>query len=310
MKDKIIVVTGGSGYIGTDVVLNLIKKGYRVINIDKKIPSYKTKNSIFIKHNLLKPLKKNKDLNQVAVCIHLAAEVGGVDFANKHPAMIMNNNSQIDLNVIDFCVRFSIKKIIYISSSLVYEKCKKFPLAENETNNLPPPSLSYGFAKLMGEKLCIYCSKEYGIEYSICRVFNAYGINQLLQNDPNSHVIPDLIKKVKSGQYPIELFGSKDIKRNFTHVKDISAGIIAVMENTRSRNEIFNIADSKEYSLYEILSILWKIETKKRILKIKTVPSFKLDVKRNLPDVKKSKELLNWQAEIDMKDGLCEIMKN
>src|SRR3972149_717641 len=128
MKEKTIIVTGGSGYIGTDVVWRLINKGYYVISIDKRNPAHKYKNLKFYKHNLLNPIEKNKDLKGASACIHLAAEVGGVEFANKYPAKIMKNNSFIDLNVIDLCVRLSVKRIIYISSSLVYEKRKKFPL--------------------------------------------------------------------------------------------------------------------------------------------------------------------------------------
>lgn len=308
MRNKTIVVTGGSGYIGTEVVLQLIGKGYKVINIDKKNPLYKNKNFKFYKYNLLKPLKIIKGFNNPIACIHLAAEVGGVEFANKFPATILRNNSIIDINTLDFCFRLSIKKFIYISSSLVYQKSKKFPLRENDTETIAPPSLSYGIGKLFGERLCSSFAAEKGNNFSICRLFNAYGLNSLLQSDPNGHVIPDLINKIKSGQYPVEVRGGGKIKRNFTHVRDLASGIIAVLENERSKNQIFNIASSQEYSLQNVVSIIWKISKKDKVLKIKKTKSFKIDVERNFANAEKAKKLLGWKTLIKIEDGLKEIM--
>lgn len=303
MKQKTIIITGGSGYVGEELIFQLLKKGYKVANIDKKKPTVNNK-ATFYKHNLLNPTGLAKLLKNGDICIHLAAEVGGVSFANKYPAKIISNNSLIDINIINAAKNAGIKKIIYISTSIVYEKSNNFPLKENQTDSLPSPDLSYGFEKLFGENLCKAAEREYGLKFSICRLFNVYGIGSNGIGDPNGHVIPDLITKVKKSKEKIELWGGKGITRSFTHVSDIASGIIAVMESKKAENQIFNIGNSKEYSLEEIIKILWKLMKKKGVVKFKYKPTKFQDVKRSFADTGKAKKLLNWDAKIKMEEGL------
>jgi nucleoside-diphosphate-sugar epimerase len=308
MKHNKIIVTGGSGYIGTEIINQLVKKKYTVTNIDKKKPKTLNPKVIFYRQNLLSKSGLNKIFKDADVCIHLAAEVGGVAFANKYPAKILKNNTLIDLNTIDTASRAGIKKFIYISSSLVYEKCNKFPLKEEYVEKLPPPELSYGFEKLFGESLCNSYSQQYGMKYAICRLFNAYGCNSEGETDPNGHVIPDLIRKVKNSSGELELLGKKGITRSFTHVNDIANGIISVVENEMNTNETFNIASPIEYTLEQIVQLLWGICRKKEELRLVYLPSFSKDVYRNYASVEKAAKMLGWKATKKMKQGLSEMV--
>ncbi len=307
MNKKTIIVTGGSGYLGLQVVSHLSKK-YNVIIIDKKNPSHSLAGVRFVKHDLLNPSGLLEIFKKGELCIHLAAEVGGVAFANQYPAKILTNNSLIDINTISLSQKAKLKKFIYISSSLVYEKCQKFPLKEEYVDDIPMPSLSYGFEKLLGENLCKAYQQEYGLNFSVCRIFNVYGKNIEGNQDPNGHVIPDLIKKVSNSNGMVEIIGKQGIARNFSHVDDVAKGIVATLECKNAVNDIFNIADKKEYTLEQIVEILWKIFQKKEPLNFKYIPSFKKDVSRNYASLSKTHKLLGWEAVKKMEEGLGEMI--
>lgn len=308
MNKKTIIVTGGAGYVGYHVA-KLLSERHNVITIDK-MPLHKRIPNV--KHLTYDLLESSESIGRVFgradICIHLAAEVGGVAFANKYPATILRNNSRIDLNVFELSHKANLDRLVYISSSLVYEKCSKFPLKEVFTNSIPTPSLSYGFEKQYGEQLCEVFKQEYGLSYSVCRLFNVYGKNASGSTDPNGHVIPDLIRKVKESDSTVELIGSKGILRNFSHVDDIAKGIIVVTESEKAENEIFNIADGHEYSLEEIVKILWKLLKKKGSVRFKYLPPHKIDVVKNTASVVKVKKTLGWVARIPIEQGLLEML--
>lgn len=308
MKQKIVIVTGGSGFVGQEVIYQLLEKNYFVINIDKKELKLNSKNYKYFKFDLAQENNLSKVFKNADYCIHLAAEVGGVEFANKFPALILRNNSAIDSNVIKATVNSKIKRFVYISSSLVYEKSKKFPLSENLTYEIAPPDLSYGIEKLFGEKLCKAYYEEYGLSFSVCRLFNVYGKTHLGNTDPHGHVIPDLIKKVRKSKGEVELWGSKSTSRNFTNVLDIADGIIAVLESEKAKNEIFNIASPKELTIEEVVKALWKIMGKKEEPLFRYKPTGNKDVKRNFADISKSKKLLKWEARVDISEGLRKLI--
>lgn len=307
MNKKTVIVTGGSGYVGAQVSLLLSKK-YEVIVIDKKIPGKLLNGLTFVKRDLLGSQGLQNIFDNSDYCIHLAAEVGGVAFANKYPFLILRNNARIDMNVIELARKAKLKRLVYISSSLVYEKSRVFPLKESDTENMPPPALSYGFEKLLGENLCKAYRQEHALFYSICRIFNVYGRNALGSIDPNGHVIPDLIKKVKKSNGEVELIGKKGIARNFSHVNDVAQGIVATLENPKAQDQTFNIADKKEYTLEEIVKILWQLYRKRGTPKFVYLPSYKKDVSRNFADVSRAKKVLGWSAKIKMEEGLMDMI--
>jgi nucleoside-diphosphate-sugar epimerase len=303
---KRVIVTGGSGYVGRQVVSILSDKKYDVLVLDKK-PLKTSSNVSYKKIDLLSSKKLDEIFQKADFVIHLAAEVGGVSFANNFPATIISNNALIDLNCIRAASKAKVKKYVYISSSLVYEQSLKFPLVEKDTKNIPPPTLSYGLEKLFGESLCEAFFQEHALSYSVCRLFNVYGINSAGNRDPNGHVIPDLIKKVKDSTGEVEVWGKKGIRRNFTHVSDIAQGIVSTLESG-DVNEVFNIADKNEYSIEDIVLILWKVLKKEGAPKLRYVKKNKKDVLRNFASVVKAKRLLNWQAKKTMAEGLYEMI--
>lgn len=308
---KIILVTGGCGFIGSEVVNQLLEKGYSVRVADNlsKPESRVKKGYEFCKADLAIPSEVDKVFKDVDICINMAAKIGGIGYFHKYPATILSENNKIYSATFEAAVRNKIKRIIYISSSMVYESTKKFPSKESDIGKIPPPASAYGFSKLIGEWYCQAFKNEFSLDYSICRPFNAYGINEAPGKEIGyAHVIPDLAKKILLGQYPVALLGNGQQTRCFTHVRDLASGIIAVMESSKAKNQDFNISNPQETRILDLAELVWKLIGKKQPFKAKFVPSFTHDVKRRVPDSSKMKKLLGWQAQISLEEGLPEVI--
>lgn len=304
---KRILVTGGAGFIGSEVVQQLVKKGYQVrvaddlSKLEAKVPDLVE----FLKLDLTDKKSALKAMDNIDYCIHLAAKIGGIGYFHKYPANILSENNKMYSAVFEAAVEKKIKRIIYLSSSMVFESTKKFPSKENDLSEIPPPVSAYGFSKLVGEWYCHAFKDEFGLNYSIIRPFNAYGINEAPGEDVGyAHVIPDLIKKILSGQYPLELLGNGKQTRCFTHVSDIASGIIAAMESKMAENKDFNIGSEKEIKMIDLAKLLWTLCGVKKPFKVKYVSGFKYDIKRRVPSSKKAAKILGWKPEKNFKKEL------
>lgn len=310
MKTKILV-TGGAGFIGSEVVKQLLQKGYKVRVVDdlsKK--DAKVPNGVeFLKVDLTNKNAAIRAMKGVGFCIHLAAKIGGIGYFHKYPATILSENNKMYSSIFEAAVKNKIKRILYLSSSMVFESTKNFPSKEEDISKIPPPVSAYGFSKLVGEWYCQSFRDQFGLKYTIIRPFNAYGINEVPGDEVGyAHVIPDLIKKILSGQYPLELLGDGKQTRCFTHVSDIAKGIILAMESKKAINEDFNIGSEKEIRMIDLAKLLWKKCNASQPFKVKYVPGFKYDIKRRVPSSKKARTILEWKPEKKLEKELPEIV--
>jgi len=307
-----VLVTGGAGFIGSEVVKQLLARKYKVIVADDlskkeaKVPP----ECEFVKVDLTNKKDTVKIFKGVDYCIHLAAKIGGIGYFHKYPATILSENNKLYSSVFEAAVENKIKRIVYISSSMVFESTTSFPSKEEDVRQIPPPITSYGFSKLIGEQYCIAFKEEYGLNYVICRPFNAYGINEAPGEEVGyAHVIPDLIKKCLQGQYTLELLGDGNQTRCFTHVSDIARGIIMAMESEKAINEDFNLGSEKEMKMIDLAKVIFNLCVPNKEFKVKLVKGFRYDVKRRVPSSQKAKKLLDWEQEVTLKDELPKIVK-
>lgn len=311
MKFKKIIVTGGCGFIGSEVVKQLLKKGYQirvVDNLSKKESSVK-KGYEFIKGDLTQKNIALEAFKGMDACINLAAKIGGIGYFHKYPATILSENNKIYSATFEAAVKHKLRRMIYISSSMVFESTTRFPSREEDVKKNPPPLSSYGFSKLVGEEYCKAFWDEYKLPYSICRPFNAYGINEYPGEEVGyAHVIPDLIKKILENQYPLELLGDGQQVRCFTHVSDLADGIITVMASEKAINEDFNIANPNPIKMIDLAKLLWDLINKNKPFKANHVKGFTYDIKKRIPDTKKIKRLLGWEPKVKLNDGLKEVI--
>ena len=311
-KSKKVIVTGGAGFIGTEVVKVLLEKNYNVRVLDNlsKPGSKKEKEVEFIKVDLTDPVATKKAFKGGDVCINLAAKIGGVAYFNAYPATILSDNNKIYSSTFESAVANNFERMIYISSSMVYESTSIFASKEKDVQTIPLPLTSYGFSKLVGEQYCKSFFEEFGLKYSICRPFNAYGINEHPSSKVGySHVIPDLMKKILSGQYPLEILGDGKQIRCFTHVHDLAEGIVTVMESKNTVNKAFNIANPDPITVLELAKLLWKLFDVKKPFKAKFKKGYSRDVKKRIPDIAQIKAKTSWRPKISLEDGLSEIVE-
>lgn len=295
---KRVLVTGGAGFIGSEVVKQLLQKGYKVRVADdlSKREAKVPQGCDFIRADLTNPENAIRALKNIDLCIHLAAKIGGIGYFHKYPATILSENNKLYSAIFEAAVKNKIERILYLSSSMVFESTDRFPSKENDLNKIPPPLSAYGFSKLVGEEYCRAFKDEYGLNYTICRPFNAYGINEAPGDEVGyAHVIPDVIKKILSGQYPFELLGNGKQTRCFTHVSDLGRGIIMALESPKAVNQDFNLGTEEETRMIDLAKMIFKLCNTGRPFKVKFVPGFTYDIKRRVPSSKKARKILGWK---------------
>ena len=120
-----------------------------------------------------------------------------------------------------------------------------------------------------------------------------------------AHMVPDVIKKVLSGQKPLQIFGSGEQTRTLTYVDDIADGLVTAMSSPAGLNEDFNISSAHELTVAEIARIVWKAcGEDAEDFELEHLPSFTVDVQRRWPSVEKARNVLGWEAKVDLDEGL------
>jgi UDP-glucose 4-epimerase len=191
---------------------------------------------------------------------------------------------------------------------MVFERATQYPTTEDHVWECPVPRSAYGFSKLTGEFYVRAAHDEHGLQYTICRPFNAYGPGEMPEDEPGiAHAVPDLIRKCLTlpRDAPLPIFGDGTQTRTLTHVDDIADGIVTAMASPAGRNEDFNVSASRELTVAEIARVIWEACGRDpEAFALEHLPSFEVDVVRRWPSVEKARRLLGWEAQIDLEDGV------
>jgi UDP-glucose 4-epimerase len=306
-----IVVTGGAGFIGSAVVRELLTRGYRVRVVDNmsKASSRVPEGVEFVRGDLADPATARESFRGAKACINLAARIGGIGYFHKLPATILSENNCIYSSTFEAAVEHKLERMIFVSSSMVFESATRFPSREDELLSLPPPFTAYGFSKLIGEWYCRAFFDQHGLQSTICRPFNAIGPDEEAgEVVGEAHVIPDLVKKVLGGQHPLELLGDGKQTRCFTHVRDIARGIVMSLESETAVNQDFNLGTAEEITMLELARRIHALCAPERPFEVKYLPGFASDIRRRVPDGSKAKRLLGWEPTITIDEGLRECV--
>ena len=308
-----VLVTGGAGMIGSAVVRRLLRDpNWEVRVADHRRPPVWMREGCEINTaDLRDPTAARAAADGCSHVIHLAAIVGGIANFHKLPYTLTEVNNALTGAVVRASLENGVRRFVYVSSSMVFERATEFPTTEEHLLDCPPPRSAYGFSKLAGEVYTRAAHAEHGLKYTICRPFNAYGPGELPDPDEPgiAHAVPDLIAKALAGQRPLEIFGSGEQTRTLTHVDDIADGIATAMASPAGENEDFNISASEELSVAEIARMIWEACGRDRAeFELAHVESFEVDVQRRWPSVEKARRILDWEAKVDLREGLGETV--
>ncbi len=304
-----VLVTGGAGTIGAAVVRRLLADpAYEVRVSDQRSAPQWMREGCEVHTGDLRELDEARRATQgCAQVIHLAAIVGGIANFHKLPHTLTEVNNALYNAVIRAALEHEVERFTYVSSSMVFERATEFPTTEGHLPDCPTPRSAYGYSKLTGEVYCRAAHAEHGLPFTICRPFNAYGPGEMPDAEPGiAHAVPDLIKKVLSGQRPLQIFGSGEQTRTLTHVDDIADGVVTATGSPAGLNEDFNISASRELTVAEIARIVWEAcGEDPEAFALEHLPSFEVDVQRRWPSVEKARRLLGWEARIDVEEGVA-----
>jgi UDP-glucose 4-epimerase len=308
-----VLVTGGVGTIGAAVVRRLLADpDYEVRVSDQRQAPRWMREGCEVHTGDLRDLAQAQAATKGCThVIHLAAIVGGIANFHRLPHTLTEVNAALYNAVVRAAIDADVERFTYVSSSMVFERATQFPTTESHIEECPPPHSAYGFSKLTGEVYCRAAHEEHGLPFTICRPFNAYGPGEMPEQEPGiAHAVPDLIRKVLSGQRPLQIFGDGAQTRTLTHVDDIADGIVTATSSPAGLGETFNVSASREMTVKEIAQIIWAAcGQDPDELVLEHMPSFTVDVQRRWPSVEKAKEMLGWEAKIELEDGIASTVE-
>ena len=302
----VYLVTGGAGFIGSNIVEELLKRGEKVRVLDNF--------STGKRENILPFLDRIELIEGDIRSYHIVREaVDGVDFVLHQAALpsvprsikdpITTNEVNVGgtLNILNAALDAGVKRVVYASSSSIYGNSEVLPKREDMT---PNPMSPYAVSKLAGEKYCQVFSEIYGLETVCLRYFNVFGPRQD-SNSQYSAVIPKFIAAMKKGERPT-IYGDGKQSRDFTYVANVvEANLLACQVNS-ALGEVFNIACGKRYSLLGLVSKLNEIFGN-NIEPIFTEPR-KGDVRHSLASIVKAKKLIGYNPSVGFEQGLRKVV--
>jgi UDP-glucose 4-epimerase len=303
MKNKKrVIITGGSGFIGTHLVKELLKTGlYDIVIIDLVTP--RVDGVQFVKAEIGDLEKIKPYLSGADIVVHLAAMIG-VDNCQNNPGMVQKVNLEDTQNLIDYCADNNVSKFIFSSSSEIYGNSIEIPYKENGT---PQPISVYAQCKLKIEN---YLKIRRGkMNVGIVRFFNIYGPGQ------KDCFVVSLFLKSALNNKTIDIFGLGNQTRCFTYVGDAAQGVVKLIEYNKTPYEIVNIGNPNEISIKELAqSVLKEVKASRSVLNYKTygdsVRDVSLEINRRVPSVEKAKKLLGFEAKTGLNDGIALILKS
>ena len=295
-KSKKIVVTGGAGFIGSNLVDALVGEGFDVHVIDNlsngKRENVNKKAKFYIKDIIdLKSIQPIVNGSQYV--FHLAA-LPRVQYSIENPVESDTANVRGTLNVLVASKNAGVKRVIYSASSSVYGDQKKLPLKETMT---PAPKSPYGLQKYIGELYCKTWSEVYGLPTVCLRYFNVYGPRQNAEG-AYALVIATFFKQLANGS-PMTITGNGKQTRDFTSVHDIvKANLLAMKSNKVGNGESINVGAGENQSINKIADIIGG--PRKHILA-------RLEPRDTLADNTLAMKLLGWKPEVNINDGIEEL---
>jgi len=305
LTEQCVLITGGAGFIGSNLADSLLAKGSRVICYDNLSPYYQGKEANveanlrnplyrFIKSDILDRASLSESAKPADVIIHLAAQPG-VRHSMENAEAVIRVNVEGTASVLEAGRKVDVTKIVFASSSSVYGNPNKLPVAEHGSTN---PVSPYGVSKLAAEEVCRTYSELYGMRITVLRYFTVYGPRQR----PDMAV--RLFLQELENNRPITIFGDGKQTRDLTYVGDIVDGTLSAAEAELSRYEVFNLGSGHRLSLLSLVGTLSEVTGKEFLESCRFEPAKAGDVTDTHANIEKARRLIGFNPQTRLKDGL------
>jgi UDP-glucose 4-epimerase len=325
-----ILVTGAAGFINGYVVAELLEAGHEVVGVDN-FSKYGPVEKSYDKHPRYRLVVGDcKDVGLMrelaSGCDQIlagAAMIGGISYFHTYAYDLLAENDRIGAATFDAAIwahkHRQLKKLTVISSSMVFESATRFPTAEGDERQIPPPRSTYGFQKLSVEYYAQGAHEQYGLPYTIVRPFNCVGVGeQRALSDREiksgnvslamSHVVPDLVQKIAKGQDPLHILGDGGQVRHYTYGGDLARGIRVCLEHPAAVNQDFNLSTAQGHTVLELAGEIWKFMRPGQPFRHVSDEPFKYDVQRRVPAVDKARRVLGFEATTPLPKILEEVV--
>ncbi|MFD6755468.1 NAD-dependent epimerase/dehydratase family protein [Micromonospora gifhornensis] len=326
-----VLVTGSAGFIGGYLVAELLDRGHEVVGVDN-FSKYGPVSHSYDTHPRFRFVEgdaRDTDLLTELLdgCDHLvagAAMIGGISYFHAYAYDLLATNERIMAATCDAALRAhrdgTLRKVTYLSSSMVYESTEHWPSREGDERRIPPPLSSYGFQKLAVEYYARAAWEQYRLPFTIVRPFNCVGVGEgralgqaeVLSGNVKlamSHVVPDLVQKIVKGQDPLHILGEGDQVRHYTYGGDLARGIATAIEHPAAHNEDFNLSTARSTTVLELAELIWhKIKGPEVPFRYVSDEPFRYDVRKRVPDTTKAAEVLGFTATTSLDTMLDEVI--
>jgi nucleoside-diphosphate-sugar epimerase len=284
------LVTGGAGFIGSQIVSRLLEDGFEVTVLDdlsggtlQNVVANQDKSGFhFLKGDIRDKVVAKKALRDVEVVFHEAAFVGGPQSVRR-PLFTNDVNVNGTMNLLAGALKSDVKRFVFASSAAVYGDQGKRAVKEDQT---PHPGSPYAASKLAAEYYLEACYRAYGLETVSLRYFNVYGLGQ--KHGPYATVIPSFVNLLVGGKSPT-IYGNGDQTRDFINVEDVvEANMLAMEKNCAG--DVFNVATGSQLTVNELFGILRSLTGRGEIepVRAEARPS---DIHDSCGDCRKAKQI-------------------
>lgn len=294
---------------------HLLRNGHEVRGVDSFVRygrSDRPREYEFVEGDLVDRDFARRVVQGCDCVIQAAARIYGVVGFHQHPADILSHDVTLHQNLLWAARDLGVQRFVYISSSMVYERCTRVPSHEDEVDDMPIPYTDYGLSKLMGERLCRAFGEQYGLSWTVWRPFNLITPYEAAEAEIGvSHVFADFLQRiVVERANPMPILGDGEQVRCFTWVDDVAETIARHLASPESDRQAFNLGNPRPVTMRELALMAYAEAGRQGLvdatkpLEFQHLPVFRDDVRLRVPAIDKARRVLGFEPRVSLEMAL------